>query len=304
MVPSRARGIAAVAAFVLFVACTGGGGHAAPAVSPGTVVVGSFDFPESVVLADIYGQALQAKGIPVHLELGLGPRELVDPALMRGLVQLVPEYQGSALDFLTRATGAAGDPEATHAAFQRALAHTTATALDSSPAQNANAFAVTAATAARYGLRTISDLAPIASKLVLGGPPECPQRPLCLQGLESVYGLHFKSFVPLDAGGPLTLAALSDGDVDVALVFTTDPQVGERGFRVLTDDRGLEPSDNVTPIVNRSVLGRYGDRLTGTVDAVSAALTTSELIGLDRAVFAGRSPAAVARAWLASRGMG
>ncbi len=303
-VPTRARGVAAVVATLCFVSCTSGGGPAPPSVTPGTVVVGSFDFPESEVLAEVYGQALLANGIPVQLQLGLGPRELVDPALMRGLVQMVPEYQGSALDFLTRATNAAGDPAATHASLVRALAGTPAAALRSAPGQNANAFAVTAAIAERYGLRTISDLAPVASKLVLGGPPECPERPLCLRGLTSVYGLHFKSFVPLDASGPLTVSALSGGDVDVALVFTTDPQVAQRGFRMLTDDRGLEPSDNVTPFVSRSVLGRYGERLAGTVDAVSAALTTTELIALDRAVLAGLSPAAVASGWLASRGMG
>jgi osmoprotectant transport system substrate-binding protein len=302
-VPSRVRGLAAAAALSVLVACTGGGAPAATP-SPGTVVVGSFDFPESELLAEVYGQAIRAEGIPVRMDLGLGPRELVEPALLRGLVQLVPEYQGSALDFLTRATGAPGDPTTTHAAFERALAGTTATALDSAPAQNANAFAVTASTADRLGLRTISDLAPVASSLVLGGPPECPDRPLCLQGLRSVYGLHFRRFVPLDAGGPLTIAGLARGDVDVALVFTTDPRVDERGFLVLDDDRGLEPSDNVTPVIARSVLGRYGERLSGTVDAVSAELTTAELIRMNRAVVAGRSPASVATGWLASRGLG
>src|SRR5690242_12811299 len=119
-IPTGARGVAAVVAVLCFVACTSGGGQATPAVSPGTVVVGSFDFPESEVLAEVYGQALRAEGIPVQLQLGLGPRELVDPALMRGLVQLIPEYQGSALDFLTRATNAAGDSAATHASLVRA----------------------------------------------------------------------------------------------------------------------------------------------------------------------------------------
>jgi len=285
---------------LLLAACTGGG-PARPAPPPGTVVVGSFDFPESEVLAEIYGQALAARGIPVQMQLGLGPRELVDPALFRGLVRLVPEYQGSAVDFLNRGMGASGDPATTHASLVHALAGTNAAALASAPGQDANAFAVTQATAERYGLRRISDLAPIASKLVLGGPPECPERPLCLLGLRKVYGLRFRHFVPLDAGGTLTLSALSGGDVDVALVFTTDPAVAERGFRILADDRHLEPSDNVTPVVSRALLRRFGSRLSDTLDAVSAKLTTRELTALDRSVAAGRSPAKVAAAWLTAR---
>ncbi|HXJ64378.1 MAG TPA: ABC transporter substrate-binding protein [Actinomycetota bacterium] len=287
---------------LLLASCADGGGHAAPAPSPGTVVVGSFDFPESEVLAHVYGQALLAKGIPVQLQTGLGPRELVDPALLRGLIRFVPEYQGSALDFLTLGSGATGDQVSTHASLVHALEGTSAAALASAPGEDANAFAVSAATAERYGLHTISDLAPVASKLVLGGPPECPERPLCLVGLRRTYGLRFRSFVPLDAGGPLTIGALANGDVDVALVFTTDPNVAERGFRVLEDDRNLEPAENVTPVVSRNLLARWGDRLTATVDAVSAELTTAELTALDRAVAAGRAPAKVAGEWLAERG--
>jgi len=303
LVSSRARGLAVAAALLVLAACTGGA-RAAPTPSPGTVVVGSFDFPESEVLAEVYGQALRARGIPVEMELGLGPRELVDPALLRGLVHLVPEYQGSALDFLTAASPAAADSASTHAALVQALAGTTAIALTSAPGQNANAFAVTPATADRFGLRTLTDLAPWAAKLVMGGPPECPDRPLCLEGLRSRYGLHFRSFVPLDAGGERTIAALAGGDVDVGLVFTTDPAVADRGLRVLADDRRLEPSENVTPVVSRALLARYGSRLSGTVDAVSARLTTAALIGLNRAVAAGRPPAKAAAAWLDEMGIG
>jgi osmoprotectant transport system substrate-binding protein len=266
------------------------------------VVIGSFDFPESEVLAEIYGQALRAKGIPVQMELDLGPRELVEPALLRGLIRLVPEYQGSAVDFFTRGSSASGDPTATHDSLVRALAGTNAVALRSAPGQDANAFAVTGATADRYGLRRISDLAPVASRLVLGGPPECPQRQLCLRGLESRYGLRFRRFVPLDTGGSLTVSALTGGDVDVALVFTTDPAIAEPGYRLLEDDRQLEPSENVTPVVSRSLLALYGSRLSEPLDAVSAELTTDQLTALNGAVAAGRSPANVADRWLAARG--
>jgi osmoprotectant transport system substrate-binding protein len=266
------------------------------------VVVGSFNFPESEVLAQVYAKALGAKDIPVRLELNLGPRELVEPALLRGLVHLVPEYQGSAVDFIAGG-GATDDPEATHDSLVHALAGTSAAALRSAPAQDANAFAVTRATADRYGLRNISDLQPVAGRLVLGGSPECPDRPLCLLGLQDVYELRFRDFVPLDAGGPLTVSALAGGDVDVALVFTSDPVVAARGFVLLHDDLGLEPAENVTPIVSRSMLAHHGDRLRSTLDAVSAALTTDQLIGMNRAVARGRSAALVAESWLTGQGL-
>jgi osmoprotectant transport system substrate-binding protein len=292
----------ALAVVLAFAACTNGGGPPTSTDPPGTVVVGSFDFSESEVLAQVYAQALGAKDIPVRLELNLGPRELVEPALLRGLVHLVPEYQGSAVDFLAGG-GATDDPKATHESLDKALAGTSAAALQSAAAEDANAFAVTRATADRYGLRNISDLKPVSRRLVMGGSPECPDRSLCLRGLQDVYGLRFRDFYPLDAGGPLTVAALAGGDVDVALVFSSDPVVAARGFVLLQDDRGLEPAENVTPIVSRSMLARHGDRLRGALDAVSAALTTDQLIGMNRAVARGRSAAKVAESWLIGQGL-
>jgi osmoprotectant transport system substrate-binding protein len=294
---------AAVAVLLFLVACAGGGASPAPPPAPGTITVGSFDFPESEVLAEVYGQALEAKGLPVSLALHLGPRELVEPALLRGLLHFVPEYQGSALDFLSGSQTAVADPAATHAALDRALASTAAVALRSAPAQDANAFAVTRSTADRYHLEKVSDLAPIAGRLVFGGPRECPHRPLCLRGLEDRYELSFRQFAPLDTGGSLTLAALASGDVDVALVFSSDPSVAERGFVLLRDDRHLEPAENVTPVVSRALVRRYGDRLTGTIDAVSARLTTRQLVSINRAVAGGLRPSAVAARWLEGQGL-
>ena len=129
------------------------------------------------------------------------------------------------------------------------------------PAQDANAIVVTAATAARYGLRSIADLARVAPRLVFGGPPECPERAYCLPGLKRAYGLRFKAFIPLDAGGPLTLQALEAGNIGVALLFTTDPDIPARHLVVLADDRGLQPAENITPLVRRDVIVRYGPNL-------------------------------------------
>src|SRR5262249_29413337 len=137
------------------------------------ITVGSFDFPESVLLAYVYGDALAAKGFPVRVLPNLGTRELVDPALMNGLIQLVPEYSGSALDFMSLGRQpATSDAAATHAALARAAGRRGLVATEPAPAQDGNAIVVTEATAAQYHLRTIADLGGLTQNFVFGGPPE------------------------------------------------------------------------------------------------------------------------------------
>jgi glycine betaine/choline ABC-type transport system substrate-binding protein len=139
------------------------------------ISVASFNFPESTVLAEIYAQALEGAGVRIDRQLALGPRELVEPALQRGLVELVPEYAGSALAFTTLGGApGAGDQEDTNRALAEALAPRGIMALEPARAEDQNGFAVTRATAERYGLRTISDLTSVASALTFGGPVECP----------------------------------------------------------------------------------------------------------------------------------
>ena len=138
------------------------------------------------------------------------------------------------------------------------------------PAQDANAIVVTAATAARYGLRSIADLARVAPRLVFGGPPECPERAYCLPGLRRAYGLRFKAFIPLDAGGPLTLQALEAGNIGVALLFTTDPAIPARHLVILADDRGLQPAENITPLVRRDVIAATAPAWSRVLNTVSA----------------------------------
>ena len=163
---------------------------------------------------------------------------------------------------------------------------------------------VTAATAARYRLRSIADLAAVAPRLAFGGPPECPERAYCLRGLQRTYGLRFKAFVPLDAGGPLTLQALQAGYIAVALLFTTNPDISARHLVVLTDDRALQPAENITPVVRRDALARYGPRLLPLLNAVSARLTTDSLRALDAQVqLAGHEPRLVAAGWLRAQGL-
>jgi osmoprotectant transport system substrate-binding protein len=261
--------------------------------------VAAFSFTESEILAELYSQALEAKGYPVDPVLNAGPRELVQPALAEGLIDVVPEYAGSALAFLTLgAEDGTASINATHEALTRVVTPSGLIALAPAPAQDANAIVVTQAAADRFGLRDISDLAAVDSRLVFGGPPECAQRRLCLVGLESVYGLSFREFIPLDTGGPLTLQALRSGGIDVALLFTTDPAIASEELVVLTDDRGLQPSEHVTPLLRREVLSTHGDGVVQTLDAVSALLTTSDLRAMIGRVVSGSSAREVAAAWL------
>jgi osmoprotectant transport system substrate-binding protein len=266
-----------------------------------SLTVGSFDFPESVLLAELYAQALEAQGINVDRELALGPRELVMPALQRGLLEVVPEYTGSALAFFGEPVPR--EPDKVVARLQVALGKRDLRSLVPAAAEDQNGFVVTKETATELGLRRLSDLGRFASRLRFGGPPECRRRPLCLGGLVNVYGLRFAHVVTLDAGGPLTLQALHNDLVDVALVFTSDAALSERGLVLLLDDRHLQPPEQIVPVVHARSFERFGTAARGALNAVSSELTTRSLRVMNAAVAAGRTPADVARRWLQSRGI-
>jgi osmoprotectant transport system substrate-binding protein len=268
------------------------------------VVVASFDFTESVVLAHIYAIALRAAGVPVRTELQVGPRELVQPALEQHRIDIVPEYTGSALEADAPDVSVdRRDPVAVHAQLAVTLAPAGLRVLDAAPAQNQNAFVVSRADAERHGLRTLSDLARFPNGIVLGGPSECVRRPYCGIGLEGVYGITIRRFVPLD-GQQQALAALNDDVVDVAVMFTTDGAVADPDIVALTDDRNLQPVDQVVPVVSDRVIDRYGAAVVDTLDAVSARLSSDALRFLNwRVTFAGRHPRAEARGWLERQGL-
>jgi osmoprotectant transport system substrate-binding protein len=274
-----------------------------------TVTVGSFDFPESRLLAELYSQALEAAGYPVRRAFDLGSREFVGPALMVGLVDLVPEYAGTAAQFFGFGKDApSSDPVVTRAQLVRSLAGRPIAALGEAEARNANAFVVTRETAEQDGLSTLSDLARISDDLVFGGAAECAVRPLCLVGLQKVYDISFKQVASLgEPDGPATLSALRNGYVDVAQLFTSDPALADGDLVELRDDRGLQPAENVTPLVRSEVLTRYGPRFAEVLDAVSSRLTTEELRALNASA-AGRADVApvdvgtVAADWLGAVG--
>jgi len=307
---ARGRGrLAALAASSLAVTLLAACQQAPPpsqraAGDAGTVVVASFNFPESELLAAIYGLAIRNAGIPVRLELGLGPRELVRPALEQGLADLVPEYLGTALNSVQPdAKVAWTDPAAERNALAVAFAGWHIQVLTPAAAQDQNGVVVTRATAARLHLRTVSDLRRVAGGLSIGGTPECPKRPYCLPGLRSVYGLRFAAFEPFDAQAE-RVTALLDGVVDVAVLTTTDGNLATGNLVLLADDRHLQPAENVAPIVTDSATARYGKRLTGVLDEVSSRLTTNALLFLNwRVQVAGDDVVAEARAWLERQGI-
>jgi osmoprotectant transport system substrate-binding protein len=300
----RNRSVGALVILSLAAALAGVTGVAGARVDAGPkreepITVASFDFTESRLLAEVYAQALERSGLRVRRAFGLGPRELVAPALREGLVDVVPEYAGTAVQFLSvgRAHPEA-DAAVTHAALTHALQGTVAQALAPAPAQDANAFVVRREVAQRLGITRMSDLRGVARQLTFGGPPECATRPLCLEGLHQVYGIQFAEVVPLDAGGRLTHQALDTGIVDVALLFSTDPAVGAGDLVELVDDRALQPAENVTPIVRRDAVDRSGTRLVAALDAVSGRLDTDTLRGLNARVDATGSIRSTATRWL------
>ena len=296
---TRAAGLVRLlAAAAVLTACTAPSPSAPPSPDHAITVAG-FDFPESSVLAEIYAQALERAGMPVRRELSLGPREIVLPALQRGLVDLVPEYEGSATAFLGGTPSR--DPAATHTALEGLLAPRGLRLGTAAPAQDRNAFVVPAALAQRHDLHRLSDLGAVDGMLRLGGPPECPVRPYCLLGLEERYGLTFDAFVPLDAGGPLTLQGLRDGFVDVGLVFTTDPVLDTLEFVALADDRGLQPTERIVPIVRDEILDRYGLEVLQVLDEATADLTTPALRAMNATVADGEAVEDVARDYLDGR---
>ena len=271
-------------------------------VAESTILVGAFDFTESEILANLYAGALRTRGYEVEVLTEVAAREIMEPALEQGRVDVVPEYQGTLLRFLEPDLAFEESNPADE--LKRLLEERGMVALDPAPAQNKNVIVVTHATATRLDVESLSDLEPFSADLVFGGPPECPARPLCLQGLEDTYGIEFARFQPLDAGGPLTVAALVGGEVDVALLFQTDPRIDEHNLVVLEDDRGLQPAENILPVVREEVAARHGDSFADALNDVSEKLTTDRLRALNAAVIdAGRTAEEVADEWLEANGV-
>ena len=283
---------------------TDGPSTEAPPSDGPTITIGSFGFSESEILGEIYRQALDAAGYDVAHRSQLGNREaVVNPAMRSGEINFVPEYIGTGLEVTFGETPSA-DADEVLAAFDEAWNAEGFSVLAYTPAEDKNGIVVTGDTAAELGLTSISDLAGQEGDLVFGGPPECPERPRCLGGLEDVYGLSFGEFKALDAGGSLTVAALDGGEIDVGLLFSSDGTIAAREWVLLEDDLGLQPAENIAPVVSNEVIDAYGGAFVDLVNRVSQALTQEGLTDLNRQVgFDGESAADVAGKWLADNGL-
>jgi osmoprotectant transport system substrate-binding protein len=243
-----------------------------------SVIIGSANFPENEVLADIYADALTKAGVKVTTHLDLGSRELYYKELQSGTLNVFPEYNGALLDFI-----APSSSESSTAAVDAALAKALPAgleALNSASAQDKDSVTVTQKFATAHNLKSIGDLKAIESQVTIGGPAEFKTREVGLLGLQKLYGLTLK-FSPLDESGPLSIAALNDGKVQAADIFTTDPSVAKYHFVALADPKSLFASQNVIPIINRKIAT---PTVIKTLNAVSAALTTADLVELVGAV--------------------
>lgn len=291
--------VALAAATVLtLTACAGGdpmssgdgGGN-----DSGSVIIGSADFSESQLLATIYSHALQNDGIEVEEKLNIGSREVYLEALRDGSIDLLPEYNGYLLSELD-AEASETDRAEIRKQLEAKLAPEGIDVLDEAEAENTDVLVVDPDVAKQHGLKNVSDLETVAGDLVLAGPAEWKTRHIGVPGLEQVYGLKFKEFKVLDAGGPLTLSALQNGQAQVGDMFSSDPAISENGFVSLVDDKGLFLPANVIPVIRQDA---STDQITEILNSISAVLTTDDLMDMNGRIAQGDDIGAIADDWIA-----
>ena len=295
--------IGIVAMLMVAVGCGGGGQDALKqggGGSGGSIVVGSANFSEQLILGNMYAEVLEDQGLKVERRLNLGTRDVVFPSLKSGEITLVPEYNGALLAYLSKGESNVTSPEQTTKQLKDALP-SSLVALDASDAQDKDALVVTPETAKKYDLENTSDLSSVADKLVVGGPPEMETRPDGLPGLKRVYGIEFEEFKPLDAGGPLTVEALANGDIDVGRMFTSQGLIDARGWIVLADDKELSPAQNIIPIIRKQ---DNSGKIESALNKLSATLTTEDLKKLNKRVDVDKAdPEVVAKDYLKQKGL-
>jgi osmoprotectant transport system substrate-binding protein len=283
------------------------GGASAPAEIPDgpAISIGAQDFGESAILAEIYQGALEDAGYEAGVqELG-GFRDLLFGAFESGEVNLAPDYVASQLEFLNEQAGeATGDVDETFALLEPRLEERELVGLTPSEAVDTNAFVITQETSDDLGITSLSDLAEKGQDLTLGGPQDCESNAFCIPGLQDVYGLDMSgNFEPLDAG--LVATSLSEGAIDVGLLFSTDGRIASEGWVLLEDDENMLAADNVFPVLTQELVDTYGDDLTGLLDDISTELTTEDLIELNRRFDVDREDAEdIAEDWLSEHGFG
>jgi len=259
-----------------------------------SVTVGSADFSESQLLGEIFGQALAAKGIEVKMKPNIGNRETYMAAIKDGSVDLLPEYTGAALAYFDKNANETDETKA-YDALKAALP-SGLEVLDKSPAADEDTIVVTKATADKYNLKSLADLKPVSKDMVAGGSPEFKVRDAGLKGLKEKYGVEFKEYKTLDAGGPLSQKALLDNQIQVSNFFTTQSLIKDNNLVQLDDPQNILPPNNIVPLIRTD---HKSDDVTATLNAVSAKLTTDALTDLVKRVDVGKEAAnAVAKDWL------
>jgi osmoprotectant transport system substrate-binding protein len=293
----RAWALITAGVLTLVVGLTAGGVASAQSKS---LTVGSKDFSGAQAISQAYGQALENKGYDITFKDNLGATEIVYKALQSGDLDGYADYQGTLLQYL--GGEATGDSATTYKALTTKLKGTGIVASQPAPAVDVNGFYVTKDTAKKYKLKKVSDLKKVAGQLTFGGPPECQDRDLCLgPKSQQLYGLNFSEVKKLDAGGPITVQALEDGDIDVALLFTGSSVIPKDAV-LLTDDKALQPADNPVFLVKK-------DKATAatmkTLNAVSAKLTTAAYNKMSLDISENKQdPSDVAAAFLKKNGLG
>jgi osmoprotectant transport system substrate-binding protein len=264
------------------------------------ITVGSADFPESALLAEIYAGALEAKGIKVTKKLNIGAREAYIPALQDGSIDLIPEYTGVLTQYFNK-KASAKDANGVYTELKASLP-ATLTVLDKSAAEDKDALVMKKSRADQLGVKSIADLAGKASQLTVGGPPEWKTRLTGIPGFKQIYGLTFKEFRPLDAGGPLTLNALKSGQIDAGDLFTTDPNITANDLVALADPKSMYAAQNVVPLITKS---KDAPTIDAALNAVSAKLDTPTLLSLVKEVVIDHKDAsAVAKEFLTKNSLG
>ena len=268
------------------------------------LTIGSKNFTEQRVLGEIYAQGLEAAGFNVSKDLNLGDQDTALAALKSGEISGYPEYTGTALlaFFDKQADELPKDPQEAYEEARAGFEEDGLVALPPTPFTSSNEVAVTQATADDLGLKTISDLEGKSQDLTLYGSPECRQRLDCLLGLQEIYGLKFKEFVPVSIDQRHEV--LTSGRADVSIVFTTDPQIQRENEVLLEDDKGMFPPYNSTLVLRKEVADEAGESLTKTVELIQEQLTDENMQELNARVdLDKKDPAQVAEEYLSETGL-
>jgi osmoprotectant transport system substrate-binding protein len=289
-------------------ACGGGDPLSSPTTSAtggattgGSLVVGSADFPESQIIAEIYAGALNAAGVTATSKPNIGSREIYFKAVQDGSVDVVPDYSGNLLSHVD-AQAPEVTPEDIYKALPDKLPQGLAV-LEPSKAENKDAMVVTKATAEKYQLKSIEDLAKVCKDLTLAAPATFETRPYGFPGLKTNYGCELKGLKPFsDGGGNLTLQALLSDEVQVADIYTTTPSIADNDLVVLEDPKNNFKAQQVLPLYNDA---KVTDKAKEALNNVSKTLTTEDLINLNRAVSGSQKQNAkdAAAAWLKDKGI-